>query len=423
MADNFSNRFGNEISENAIKGMLDDEIKVHIKEDVVLPVIKLKLPVSESTVEIKKKEAQETKPKKSGSIFSDLSAKSMAEVVRENVIKLPDTLSPSQKMRKAFSMRRYGIPIRDAKMRPVTPLPQVSAEQLKKKGWHRFKKSILGAELLVPALLVFLLFSWMPIIKTFLISFRSYTTITASEFVGLDNFMRILGDTKFWEALMHSSVLTLIVITLGTWIPFFLALYIYEMRRAAGLVKVLYFIPFLTPAVPAAILWKWIYNQGWGLLNGFLSLFVPGDVTIGWLTDPNLVLFSIALVFIWKNTGWAILIYIAGLQNIPKNYFEDASLNGAGIAVKIKEIILPALKPVIMAVVFIQIISGMQVFTEVYIMTNGGPQGASEVIATYMYKKAFLYMDIGYAAGVALFFLFLLVSITLVRAGLSGRRA
>lgn len=423
MADNLSNRFGNEISENAIKGMLDDEIKVHIKEDVVLPVIKLKLPLAESTVEIKNKGAQELKQKKAGSILSDLSAKSMVETVRENVIKLPDTLTPSQRMRKAFSMRRYGIPIRDAKSKPATPLPRVSAEQLKKKGWYRFRKAVLGAELLVPALLVFLLFSWMPIIKTFLISFHSYTSITVSEFVGLDNFVRILGDSKFWEALMHSSVLTLIVITLGTWIPFFLALYIYEMRRASGLVKVLYFIPFLTPAVPAAILWKWIYNQGWGLLNGFLSLFVPGDVTIGWLTDPNLVLFSIALVFIWKNTGWAILIYIAGLQNIPKNYFEGASLDGAGIAVKIKEIILPALKPVIMAVVFIQIISGMQVFTEVYIMTNGGPQGASEVIATYMYKKAFLYMDIGYAAGVALFFLFLLVSITLVRSGLSGRRA
>lgn len=423
MADNFSNRFGNEISENAIKGMLDDEIKVHIKEDVVLPIIKLKLPVSESTIEIKKKEPVEQRPKASGSIFRDLSAKSMAEVTKDNVIRLPDTLTPSEKMRKAYKFRRYGIPIRDAQMRPATPLPKVSAEQLKKKGWYRFRRSILGAELLLPALIVFLLFSWMPIVKTFMISFRSYTTITSSVFVGMENFLRILSDSKFWEALVHSSVLTVIVIALGTWIPFFLALYIYEMRRGAGIIKVLYFIPFLTPAVPAAILWKWIYNQGSGLLNWFLSLFVPGDVTIGWLTDPNLVLFSIAIVFIWKNAGWAILIYIAGLQNIPKNFFEDASLNGAGISTKIKEIILPALKPVIMAVIFIQVISGMQVFTEVYIMTNGGPQGASEVISTYMYKKAFLYMDIGYAAGVALFFLFLLVSITLIRTGLSGRRA
>jgi multiple sugar transport system permease protein len=132
------------------------------------------------------------------------------------------------------------------------------------------------------------------------------------------------------------------------------------------------------------------------------------------------VLLSIALVFIWKNTGWAMLIYMAGLQNIPKNLFEDAALNGASVWVKIKNIILPSLIPVIIAVVFIQIINGMQVFTEVYIMTNGGPEGSSEVIATYMYKKAFLYMDIGYASGVAVLFLFLLVSITLLRMNISG---
>ena len=116
------------------------------------------------------------------------------------------------------------------------------------------------------------------------------------------------------------------------------------------------------------------------------------------------------------------LIYLAGLQNIPKVLFEDASIQGGSIWVKIKEIIFPVLKPVMMAVVFIQIITGMQVFTEVYIMTNGGPQGSSEVIATYMYKKAFLYMDIGYASGVAVFFLFILVSITLFRMSLAGRR-
>jgi ABC-type sugar transport system permease subunit len=242
-------------------------------------------------------------------------------------------------------------------------------------------------------------------------------------FVGMQNFNRILTDAKFWEAFMHSVSLSLIVIVLGTWLPFMLALYVYEMRRGSGLLKVLYFIPFLTPAVPAAILWKWMYNQGFGLINSFLSLFVPGSgVHIGWLADSNLVLFSIALVFIWKNTGWAMLIYMAGLHNIPKVLFEDASLNGADVWTKIREIILPALLPVIATVVFMQVINGLQVFTEVYIMTNGGPEGSSEVIASYIYKKAFLYMDIGYASGVAVFFLIILVSVTLLRMNLLNRR-
>ncbi|HRU39553.1 MAG TPA: sugar ABC transporter permease, partial [Candidatus Goldiibacteriota bacterium] len=195
-----------------------------------------------------------------------------------------------------------------------------------------------------------------------------------------------------------------------------------EMRRGAGLMKILYFIPFLTPAVPAAILWKWMYNQGYGLINSVLSLFSGQPVHIGWLTNPSLVLISIAVVFIWKNTGWAMLIYMAGLHNIPKTLFEDASLNGANVWVKIREIILPATAPVIATVVFMQIINGLQVFTEVYIMTNGGPEGSSEVIATYMYKKAFLYMDIGYASGVAVFFLMILVSFTLFRMNVLHRR-
>ena len=267
---------------------------------------------------------------------------------------------------------------------------------------------------------LFLLFSWLPILKTFMISFRHFDNINTSVYVGMANFLKILYDPKFWEACLHSGILSAIVIAIGTWIPLFLALYVYEVRRGSGLLKILYFIPFLTPAVPAAILWKWIYSQGFGLINGCLSFISGHQVAIGWLTNSKLVLLSIAFVFIWKNTGWAMLIYMAGLQNIPKNLFEDASLNGASVWAKIRNIILPSLVPVIIAVVFIQIINGMQVFTEVYIMTNGGPEGSSEVIATYMYKKAFLYMDIGYASGVAVLFLFLLVSITLLRMNITG---
>jgi len=164
-----------------------------------------------------------------------------------------------------------------------------------------------------------------------------------------------------------------------------------------------------------------LYNQGYGLINSFLSLF--GDaVHIGWLTNPKLVLLSIAIVFVWKNTGWAMLIYLAGLQNVPKVLFEDASLLGAGIWTKIRHILLPSMVPVIFTVIFIQMISGMQVFAEVYIMTKGSPEGASEVIATYIYKKAFLYMDIGYASGVAVFFLMILISITLLRMNTLGRK-
>lgn len=421
MADELFNRGGG-LSDDAIKGIIDEEITSHKRDQVALPKIKLTLPSKQSTLEIHK-----APPKPKLDLEKPAAPVMSAGALKtrlDQTVRLPDSLTSSQKLKKAFRYRRFGMPIREVKkIRPVTPMPVVKKEDRKKYQALRFRKSIIGAELILPAFLIFLVFSWMPIINTFSISFTKFETMSKAVPVGLENFQRLIADPEFWNALKNSSIMTLIIIVIGTWLPFFLSLYIYEMRRAATMVKVMYFIPFLIPAVPAAILWKWIYNQGFGLINSVLSIVSGADVNIGWLTDPNVVLFSIALVFVWKNTGWAILIYIAGLHNIDKTLFEDASLNGASLWVKIREIVMPAMIPIILTVVFIQIISGLQVFTEVYIMTNGGPQNASEVIATFIYKKAFLYMDIGYAACTAVFFLFLLVTVTLTRAGILKGRA
>jgi|GEM_PF-92412 ABC-type sugar transport system permease subunit len=425
MSDDIFGKVGNELSENAIKGMVEEELRSHKKEDTSLPIIKLKLgSTAENVIGMGSKKKERTE-KPLGSGLRILSSSDLTKVNQVNVIKLPDTLSQTAKLKKVYRYRRYGMQLRDvpAKFRVTKPLPEYRKQDFKKLRKYRAQKSMLGVGLVAPALIIFLLFSWMPIIKTFSIAFQKFQTLNSADFVGMANFVNILSDQKFWDACLHSGILSGIVILLGTWLPLFLALYIYEARHGSSLMKILYFIPFLTPAVPAAILWKWMYNQGFGIINSVLTFIAGGHhVTVGWLTNSNLVLLSIALVFIWKNTGWAMLIYMAGLQNIPRNLFEDAALNGASVWTKIKNIILPALVPVIMAVVFIQIINGMQVFSEVYIMTNGGPEGSSEVIATYMYKKAFLYMDIGYASGVAVFFLFLLVTITLLRMNLSNSR-
>jgi ABC-type sugar transport system permease subunit len=427
MADNiFSKLGGHHLTDDAIKDIIDEEIVSHKKEEIALPVIKLKPPPKEQVITIKKKEQKEVSAEVKESKETISAAK--PEIVAPELppsLKLSDKLTTLEKLRMRYRYKKFGIPIRivEKKKLPEKPLPVVKKEDLKKLKWLKIKKEFLGMELLLPAVLIFLFFSWLPIIKTFIISFMNFKTINESVFVGFDNFIRIFNDAKFWDAFLHSITLSFIVIIFGSFIPFFLAIYIYEMKKASGLVKILYFLPFLTPSVPAAILWKWLYNQSYGLINYILSLFIPGKgVAIAWLTDPKLVLFSIAIVFIWKNIGWAILIYLAGLHNIPKTLFEDTALNGGNIMVKIRHIILPSILPVIYIVVFMQLINSLQIFTEVYIMTNGGPEGASEVIATYIYKKAFFYMDIGYAAGVALFFLFVLVSITILRVNLQRGR-
>ncbi|MEW6517547.1 MAG: ABC transporter permease subunit [candidate division FCPU426 bacterium] len=269
---------------------------------------------------------------------------------------------------------------------------------------------------LLPAFLAFSLFSWYPMLKGLLISFFNYLPTRPSVFVGVANYVRAFQDEMFWRALVfHAGGFCLIVLALGFWLPIILSIFIHELRLGRGMLKFLFFLPFLMPTVPAAILWKWIMDQGFGLLNAVLAFLSLPNPHIGWLTDPRLALVSIALVYIWKNTGWAILIYSAALGNIDETLYEEAEIDGATVGDKLRHVTLPAMRTVIAVMFIITVINTLQLFTEIYIMTNGGPVNSTEVIATYIYRQAFFYMDIGYAAALSMLLLLMLLLITLFR--------
>lgn len=268
---------------------------------------------------------------------------------------------------------------------------------------------------LVPAFIAFSLFSWYPMLKGLMISFFDYQPTGASVFVGAANYVRAFQDTMFWRTLFHAGGFCVLVLMLGFWLPILLSVFIHELRLGRGMLKFFFFLPFLMPTVPASILWKWIMDQGFGLLNAVLAFLSLPNPYIGWLTDPRLALISIALVYIWKNTGWAILIYSAALGNIDETLYEEAEIDGATVPDKLNHVTLPALRTVIAVMFIITIINTLQLFTEIYIMTNGGPVNSTEVIATYIYRQAFFYMDIGYATALSVLLLFMLLVITLFR--------
>jgi multiple sugar transport system permease protein len=168
------------------------------------------------------------------------------------------------------------------------------------------------------------------------------------------------------------------------------------------------------PTVPAAILWKWLLDQGFGLLNAVVAL-LGGNPHIGWLTSPHLALLSVVMLYIWKNTGWAILIYSAALGSIDETLYEEAELDGANIWSKVRHITLPSIRSVTGVMFILTVINTLQIFTEVFILTNGGPMNSTEVIATYIYKQAFFYMDIGYASALSFMLLLMLLVITVFR--------
>jgi multiple sugar transport system permease protein len=268
---------------------------------------------------------------------------------------------------------------------------------------------------LAPALVCFLLFSWLPLFRGLLSSFQHVSLTGDSTWVGMDHYVRALGDPQVWATLVHALTFCGLSLALGFWMPLLLALYGNELKRGQGLLKLVFFLPFLTPAVPAVLLWRWILDQGYGLFNSLLSLLPIADPHVPWLNRPWLAMLSVVVVFLWKNTGWNALIYMTSLRELPEELYETAELDGTNLWQRVRHVSLPYLRPTIIFLVLMQVISTLQIFTEVYLLTDGGPVNSTEMIATYMYKRSFLYLDIGYAAALGVMLFMALLGFTAAR--------
>jgi multiple sugar transport system permease protein len=269
---------------------------------------------------------------------------------------------------------------------------------------------------LLPALAAFLLFSWLPLLRGFVSAFQSISLSGDIRWIGTANFERAFNDPQVWATFGHALLFCGLSLALGFWLPVALALYANEIRKGQSLIKLVFFLPFLTPAVPAVVLWRWIFDQGYGLLNSLISLlpFVH-DPHIPWLNRPFLAMLSVVIVFLWKNTGWNALIYMTALREVPEELYETAELDGAPLLTRIRQVSLPYLRSTMGFLLLMQVISTLQIFTEVYLLTSGGPMNSTEMIATYMYKKSFLYLDIGYAAALGVMLFAVLLSFTALR--------
>ncbi|HET9870483.1 MAG TPA: sugar ABC transporter permease, partial [bacterium] len=194
-----------------------------------------------------------------------------------------------------------------------------------KSSWHPLGHRAQAFWFLFPALLLFCLFYLYPMVKGFQISLTHYDPLGHSVPVGWGNYDKAFGDSFFWQTVVNAVAFTLASIVVGFWPPIFLAILLNEITRGQGLLKVLYLLPFVIPVVPAANLWRWMFDDGFGVFNELLRA-LTGDphLTVGWLTDPRWALLSIVAMFVWKNMGWFMLIYYASLQNLPDELYEAA---------------------------------------------------------------------------------------------------
>jgi multiple sugar transport system permease protein len=289
-------------------------------------------------------------------------------------------------------------------------------------GWTRKpagRRIIVGYIFIAPFMLGFVLWFLIPALTSVWMAFQNWNMITPPKFIGLDNFKKIATDKLFWQSLKVTTVYTAISVPLSLVVAFLLALLMNVKVRGIAVFRTLYYMPGIVPAVANAILWAWILNSDFGLLNAFLHIF--GIPRILWLQDPRWALPALILMSLW-GLGGAMVIFLAGLQGIPNEFYEAAEIDGAGWWSKLRHVTLPLMSPVIFFNLIMGLIGTFQIFTAGYLITNGGPQNATLFYVLYLYRNGFQYFQMGYAAALAWVLTFIIMGLTVfVFRGLGGR--
>jgi multiple sugar transport system permease protein len=289
--------------------------------------------------------------------------------------------------------------------RPAVPpragRPVASAHQRKRTRQRRkLGENITAYGLLSAALLCFALFSWYPIVKGVILSFQQVDFVNDPTWVGFDNFVRLWNDPLFGVAWRNTLLFTGFALIFGFLVPFFTAVLLNELRHARAYFRLVVYLPVMLPPVVTALLWKWFYDPGPGLFNEAIGVVgLPGSA---WLDSSSTAMISLVFVSTWANMGSTTLIYLAALQTIPGELYEAAELDGAGIWKRLRHVTFPQTRFVLLVLLLLQVVATMQVFTEPYIMTGGGPDDSTVTLLLLLYRYAFVYNDFGSASAMSL---------------------
>ncbi len=260
---------------------------------------------------------------------------------------------------------------------------------------------------LVPVFLILLTFQVFPIFYSFGLSLYNWDLIGDPEWVGLDNFWRLWDDPMFWKSIWNTLYYSILIVPLSIFCSLSVAMLLNNPIAGLGIYRTIYFLPVITSINAVAIVWNFIYHPDYGLLNKLLAIVgLPAQT---WLQDPFWAMPCIILMSVWKGLGYNVIIFLTGLQNIPKHLYEAARIDGASRWQQFRHITWPLLSPTTYFVFTMSIIGSFQVFSQVYMMTpRGGPLKSTSVIVYYLYQKAFEKFEFGYALAMA-FVLFLII--------------
>ncbi len=285
------------------------------------------------------------------------------------------------------------------------------------------RRALWGMALVAPNVIGLMFFFGLPALNTFLTSLVEWNGIKPPVPIGLDNFSRLAQDNAFWQAAGNTFKLFLLSVPTGVTLALGVALLLNQRLRGRTVFRVLYFLPVVTSTVVASIVWTWIFQPRYGLIGNLFAGLGGRDTP--WLTHPDLVLIPVGVVMIWQRLGFDMILFLAGLQNIPRVLHEAALIDGATRWQLFRYITLPLLTPTIFLVLVLTSINAFQVFDQVYIMTarttRGGVGGSATTLSYLLYNTGFIQSEFGYASAIALVLFLIILGFTVFQLVLQRR--
>jgi multiple sugar transport system permease protein/raffinose/stachyose/melibiose transport system permease protein len=255
-----------------------------------------------------------------------------------------------------------------------------------------------GLWFVLPALAVYVIFFGLPFAATIWLSFTQWNGVGLPDFTGAANYLRLLRDPAMWAALGNNMIWVVIGTAVPIVVGLILAVMLWSDARGSIVYRTIYFLPVVLSPVVIGIIWMWIFNPLFGLLNTALRGVGLGGWAMGWLGEPETALYAILVMAIWSYLGFCIVVLFAGLQKVDPELVAAARVDGANVQQRFRHVIVPQIRPVLTMVIVYTVIGGFNVFDMVWVVTQGGPNNATEVIATYTYEVAFRANEYGYGA-------------------------
>ena len=268
---------------------------------------------------------------------------------------------------------------------------------------------------LAPCLLGLLIFTYCPVMASLGLSFSYWNLLGTPKFVGLENYQAILNDPLFWTSLGVTCVFVMVSGFLEVSLALILAVWLNRSFRGQSFLRTTYFLPFITPMVSIALVWGWLYDPSYGIINWVLKSLQLIHQPIAWLYDPKTALWGIIILRVWKDIGYNMVIFLAGLQMVPPSLYESAYLDGASSWRTFWLVTLPMITPTLFFIGIMTLISGFQTFDVVYLLTQGGPEHSTELLVYWMFKNAFEFYKIGPASAIAYILFVVILSLTLIQ--------